>query len=165
MNLFSISPRACFRFRVGAPHSFLSTELGCTKAVRSLRMYPQSFISSPSQDRPPHLLCQNDAQLLLMKLMILNVISSSMATRKKPHSVSNKSFLLASRKGVVPAPFRGVQFDWYDPATYENPFTADPHIKSVYPVSAPWADGILASMVPFIDLVMQKVLSFSARRA
>ncbi|KAF8918968.1 hypothetical protein CPB85DRAFT_1430122 [Mucidula mucida] len=44
---------------------------------------------------------------------------------------ANKSFLLASRKRVIPEPSNST-------------------------VSPPWADGILESMVPFIDLAMQK---------
>ncbi|KAK0187499.1 hypothetical protein F5146DRAFT_1058985 [Armillaria mellea] len=50
---------------------------------------------------------------------------------------ANQPVLLTSRKGVVPQPFKGVKFDWFDPSTYENPFTADPTIDRVYLVAPP----------------------------
>ncbi|KAK0187517.1 hypothetical protein F5146DRAFT_1059091 [Armillaria mellea] len=64
--------------------------------------------------------------------------------------------LLTSRKGVAPHPFKGVKFDWYDPSTYENPFTADPTIDRVYLVAPPGTLEVLPPMKAFIDLALEK---------
>jgi festuclavine dehydrogenase len=47
------------------------------------------------------------------------------------------SALVGSRQGQagVPAPHKGVQFDWLDKASWSNPFTADHNITGVYIVA------------------------------
>ncbi|KAF9037842.1 NAD(P)-binding protein [Hymenopellis radicata] len=69
---------------------------------------------------------------------------------------ANKTTILASRKGDAPAPFTAVKFDWHDPATFENPFTADPKIESIYLVSPAGSADPFGAMKPFIDLAVQK---------
>ncbi|KAJ3509042.1 hypothetical protein NLJ89_g5429 [Agrocybe chaxingu] len=63
--------------------------------------------------------------------------------------------LLASRKGVAPSPFKAITFDWTDPATFENPFKADPNIDKVYLV-APLILDVLPVVKPFIELAISK---------
>ncbi|KAK0431297.1 hypothetical protein EV421DRAFT_1854495 [Armillaria borealis] len=69
---------------------------------------------------------------------------------------ANQPVLLTSRKGVVPEPFKGVKFDWYDPSTFENAFTADPNIDRIYLVTPAGSLEALPPMKPFIDLAVQK---------
>ncbi|PBK69560.1 NAD(P)-binding protein [Armillaria solidipes] len=69
---------------------------------------------------------------------------------------ANQPVLLTSRKGVVPEPFKGVKFDWYDPLTFENAFTADPNIDRIYLVAPAGSLEALPPMKPFIDLAVQK---------
>ena len=69
---------------------------------------------------------------------------------------ANQRVLLTSRKGVVPEPFRGVKFDWHDPSTFENVFTADPNIERIYLVAPGATSEVFPLMKPFIDLAVQK---------
>ncbi|KAK0436739.1 hypothetical protein EV421DRAFT_2086463 [Armillaria borealis] len=69
---------------------------------------------------------------------------------------ANQPVLLTSRKGVVPEPFKGVKFDWYDPSTFENAFTADPNIDRIYLVAPAGSLEALPPMKPFINLAVQK---------
>ncbi|KAK0457557.1 uncharacterized protein EV420DRAFT_1549020 [Desarmillaria tabescens] len=69
---------------------------------------------------------------------------------------ANHRVLVTSRKGVAPAPFKGVKFDWYDPSTFEGVFATDPSIDRVYLVSPPGIVDVFSSMKPFIDLAVQK---------
>ncbi|KAK0244292.1 hypothetical protein EDD85DRAFT_945603 [Armillaria nabsnona] len=48
---------------------------------------------------------------------------------------ANCPVLFTSRKGVVPEPFKGLKFDWYDPSTFGNPFATDPNIDRIYIVA------------------------------
>ncbi len=48
---------------------------------------------------------------------------------------ANQPILLTYRNGVVPKPFKGVKFDWYDASTFEGVFTADPNIDRIYLVA------------------------------
>ncbi|KAK0221292.1 hypothetical protein IW262DRAFT_1372725 [Armillaria fumosa] len=68
---------------------------------------------------------------------------------------ANQPVLLTSRKGVVPHPFKGVRFDWFDPSTFENVFTADPNINRIYLVAPPTSE-VFPLMKPFVDLAVQK---------
>ncbi|KAK0464463.1 uncharacterized protein EV420DRAFT_1618316 [Desarmillaria tabescens] len=71
---------------------------------------------------------------------------------------ANYSVLLTSRKGVVPKPFKGIKFDWYDPSTFHNPFAADSNIDRIY-IVAPDGDRageVIRPMKPFIDLAVSK---------
>lgn len=73
---------------------------------------------------------------------------------------ANIPFLLASRKGDFPAPYKGVKFDWHDPTTFENPFVADPNIEKIY-IVVPFATGgdasnSLLAVQPFLDLAVKK---------
>ncbi len=68
----------------------------------------------------------------------------------------NQSVLLTSRKGVVPEPFKGVKFDWYDPSTFENALTAEPNIDRIYLVAPTATSEVFPPMKPFIDLAVQK---------
>lgn len=65
----------------------------------------------------------------------------------------NVPVLLTSRKGpsAVSQPFKGVAFDWLDPATFANPFEADHTIDRVYLVAAP-----SINMRPFVDFAIGK---------
>ncbi|KAK0475043.1 hypothetical protein EDD18DRAFT_1313306 [Armillaria luteobubalina] len=69
---------------------------------------------------------------------------------------ANQPVLLTSRKGVVPEPFKGVKFDWLDPSTFENVFTADPNIDRIYLVSPAGSIDPLPPMKPFLDLAVKK---------
>ncbi|KAK0202264.1 hypothetical protein DFS33DRAFT_1066066 [Desarmillaria ectypa] len=69
---------------------------------------------------------------------------------------AHEPVLLTSRKGVVPAPFKAVKFDWYDPSTFENVFTIDPNINRIYLVAPEGSADMLAPMKPFIDLSVKK---------
>ncbi len=71
---------------------------------------------------------------------------------------ANYPVLLTSREGVVPEPFKGVTFDWYDPSTFGNPFAADPNIDRIYIVAPDGgrAGEVIEPMKPFIDLAITK---------
>ena len=68
---------------------------------------------------------------------------------------ANWPALVASRSGNVPEPLKGVKFDWFDPATYENPFKADPQIDRVYLV-LPVTLEPLKYLKPFVELALSK---------
>ncbi|KAF8157093.1 hypothetical protein B0H34DRAFT_712102 [Crassisporium funariophilum] len=68
---------------------------------------------------------------------------------------ANHPVLIASRKGAAPAPFKAVTFDWFNPATFENPFQVDANIDRVYLVGPPVVDA-LTHVKPFIDLAISK---------
>lgn len=68
---------------------------------------------------------------------------------------ANEPTLLTSRSGTVPAPFKGVRFDWLDSTTYENPFNVDNQIDRVYLVGPDVID-VLSPMKAFIDLAILK---------
>lgn len=73
---------------------------------------------------------------------------------------ANYSALIASRSGQAPEPFNAVKFDWFDAATFENPFNlnldiAEP-VDHVYIIAPPGRiDGVKA-MKNFIDLAVSK---------
>ncbi|PBK81091.1 hypothetical protein ARMGADRAFT_1171559 [Armillaria gallica] len=69
---------------------------------------------------------------------------------------ANQSVPLTSRKNIVPEPFKGVKFVWYDPSTFENVFAADPNIDRVYLVAPEATSEVFPLMKPFIDLAVQK---------
>ncbi len=69
---------------------------------------------------------------------------------------ANQPVLLTSHKGVVPESFKDVKFDWYDPSTFENVFTADPNIGRVYLVAPRATSKVFPPMKAFIDLAVQK---------
>jgi len=66
-----------------------------------------------------------------------------------------KPFLIASRTGKAPEPFKAVSFDWMDATTFENPFKADPDIDRIYLI-IPLVLEPLPIMKPFIDLATSK---------
>jgi len=68
---------------------------------------------------------------------------------------ANKPFLVASRTGKAPEPFKAVAFDWMDSTTFENPFKASPDIDRVYLI-IPMVLEPLPIMKPFIDLAISK---------
>ncbi|KAF8157094.1 hypothetical protein B0H34DRAFT_712106, partial [Crassisporium funariophilum] len=68
---------------------------------------------------------------------------------------ANHPVLIASRKGAAPAPFKAVTFDWFNPATFENPFKADANIDRVYLIGPPVGDA-LTHVKPFIDHAVSK---------
>ncbi|KAF9559097.1 NAD(P)-binding protein [Agrocybe pediades] len=68
---------------------------------------------------------------------------------------ANRPFLVASRSGQAPEPFKGVAFNWNDPTTFENPFKADQNIDGVYLIM-PRGMDILPLVGPFIDLAISK---------
>ncbi|KAJ7866697.1 hypothetical protein B0H13DRAFT_1897967 [Mycena leptocephala] len=63
--------------------------------------------------------------------------------------------ILANRSGKVPAPFRGVRFDWADETTYCIPFEAASDIDKIYLV-APQTLDVFPPMKMFIDLAVEK---------
>ncbi|PBK68087.1 NAD(P)-binding protein [Armillaria solidipes] len=68
----------------------------------------------------------------------------------------NQPVLLTYRNGIVPKPFKGVKFDWYDASTFEGVFTADPNIDRIYLVAPAATSEVFPPMKPFIDLAVQK---------
>jgi len=68
---------------------------------------------------------------------------------------ANYPFVVATRTGKAPEPFKVVTFDWFDASTFENPFKADQNIDKVYLIMPPTFD-ILPSVAPFIDLAIEK---------
>ncbi|KAF8171018.1 hypothetical protein K438DRAFT_1909238 [Mycena galopus ATCC 62051] len=68
---------------------------------------------------------------------------------------ANIPLILATRSGSVPAPFRGVQFDWLDASTYQIPFDADKSIDRIYLVPPPILD-MFPPMKAFIDFAIIK---------
>ncbi|KAF8189350.1 hypothetical protein BJ912DRAFT_1059180 [Pholiota molesta] len=69
---------------------------------------------------------------------------------------ANLPFIIATRSGKAPAPYKAVTFDWNDPTTFENPFKADPNIDRVYIVGPAHAYDHLTPVRPFIDLAKAK---------
>ncbi|KAF9567430.1 NAD(P)-binding protein [Agrocybe pediades] len=65
-------------------------------------------------------------------------------------------FLVASRSGKAPEPYKAVTFDWFDPSTFENPFKADSSIDKVYLVLPVAHYDTLPVVAPFIDLAISK---------
>ncbi|KAF7340581.1 hypothetical protein MSAN_02129600 [Mycena sanguinolenta] len=68
---------------------------------------------------------------------------------------ANIPVLLATRSGSVPAPFRGVRFDWLDPSTYRLPFETDSTIDRIYLIAPPVLD-MFPPMKAFIDVAIEK---------
>ncbi|KAJ7140512.1 hypothetical protein C8R43DRAFT_1071741 [Mycena crocata] len=68
---------------------------------------------------------------------------------------ANIPVILTTRSGNVPAPFKGVRFDWLDASTYENPFAAATDIDRVYLIPPPVAD-MFPPMKVFIDFAIHK---------
>lgn len=68
---------------------------------------------------------------------------------------ANIPVILATRSGSVPAPFRGIRFDWLDASTYQIPFEADSSIDRIYLVAPPVLDMFLP-MKAFIDFAITK---------
>ncbi|KAF9554812.1 NAD(P)-binding protein [Agrocybe pediades] len=68
---------------------------------------------------------------------------------------ANRPFIVASRSGQAPEPFKSVVFNWHDAGTFENPFKADPSIDRVYLVIPPGMD-MMSFAGPFIDLAIVK---------
>ncbi|PPR06221.1 hypothetical protein CVT24_000612 [Panaeolus cyanescens] len=70
------------------------------------------------------------------------------------------SALLTSRSGVVPAPYKGVSLDWFNPATYNNPFNPEispdgTPIDRIY-IVGPMVLDPLPFVKPFIELAISK---------
>ncbi|KAF8198647.1 hypothetical protein BJ912DRAFT_1030189 [Pholiota molesta] len=65
-------------------------------------------------------------------------------------------FIIATRSGKAPAPYKAVTFDWNDPTTFENPFKADPNIDRVYIVGPVGTVDPFTPVRPFIDLARSK---------
>lgn len=68
---------------------------------------------------------------------------------------ANIPVLLANRSGNVPAPFKGVRFDWFDASTYQLPFGVDNNIDKIYLI-APQVLDPFPHMKAFIDFAIQK---------
>ncbi|KAJ6617186.1 hypothetical protein B0H10DRAFT_2218827 [Mycena sp. CBHHK59/15] len=68
---------------------------------------------------------------------------------------ANQRVLLATRSGKVLAPFKGVQFDWFDASTYKNPFEADSGIDRIYLIP-PAVFDMFPPMKAFIDFAITK---------
>ncbi|CAA7268340.1 unnamed protein product [Cyclocybe aegerita] len=65
-------------------------------------------------------------------------------------------FLVASRSGTAPEPFKGVKFDWTDSSTFENPFKADPKIDRIYLIAPAGYLDSLPIVQPSIKLALSK---------
>jgi len=70
---------------------------------------------------------------------------------------ANRPFVVASRSGMAPEPFKAVTFDWFNPSTFENPFklTDIPNIDRIYLVLPQVFDSV-QYVSPFIDLAISK---------
>ncbi|KAJ7242691.1 hypothetical protein C8J57DRAFT_1726263 [Mycena rebaudengoi] len=68
---------------------------------------------------------------------------------------ANIPVLLANRSGNVPAPFKGVRFDWFDASTYQLPLGVDNNIDKIYLI-APQVLDPFPHMKAFIDFAIQK---------
>lgn len=63
--------------------------------------------------------------------------------------------LLASRSGTAPDALQGVQFDWEDERTYNNPFVKNPNITTIFLVAPPIMN-MAVPMQKFIDFALGK---------
>ncbi|KAJ7098296.1 hypothetical protein C8R44DRAFT_834910 [Mycena epipterygia] len=68
---------------------------------------------------------------------------------------ANQPVVLATRSGNVPAPFKGVRFDWLDAFTYSIPFELDSSIDRVYLIAPPVLD-MFPPIKAFIDFAIEK---------
>ncbi|KAF4616722.1 hypothetical protein D9613_008440 [Agrocybe pediades] len=68
---------------------------------------------------------------------------------------AGKPFLIASRTGKAPEPFKAVKFDWFDATTFEDPFKLSADVDRVYLI-IPLVLDPLPVMKPFIDLAVSK---------
>lgn len=68
---------------------------------------------------------------------------------------SNNSVLLASRSASAPAPFKACHFDWFNPSTYNNPFTQAADISAIYLIP-PFTFDIFPPMKAFTELALTK---------
>jgi len=64
---------------------------------------------------------------------------------------ANIPVLLASRSGTGPAPFQSCHFDWFNPSTYNNPFTKVAGITAVYLIP-PFTLNVFTPMKSFTEL-------------
>ncbi|KAJ7197686.1 hypothetical protein C8J57DRAFT_1637159 [Mycena rebaudengoi] len=90
-----------------------------------------------------------------MTILITGATGKSAAPLARLLLQANKSVVLATRSGQVPAPFRGAAFDWLDASTYNNPFEVDPEIDRAYLI-APLTLDPLPPMKAFIDFAIEK---------
>ena len=103
---------------------------------------------------------------LLVALQMTGTILLTGGTGKTAIPLANKLqshnilVLLASRKAQFAGPvgFKTVRFDWFDEATYANPFDKDKNIDTVYIIIPPAIPGFdtIALVKKFIDLAMQR---------
>jgi festuclavine dehydrogenase len=85
--------------------------------------------------------------------------TGKISSRITPLLASNgDTVLVASRSGKCPSlpNTTGVKFDWFDPATYTNPFSHS-QIDTIFLVAPPIMD-CFPPMKAFIDLALQKGL-------
>jgi festuclavine dehydrogenase len=69
---------------------------------------------------------------------------------------NGKPFLVASSKGTSSNPsYKAVEFNWFNPVTFENPFKAVSDLENLYLVAPPVLDAFPIAK-PFIDLAVQK---------
>ncbi|KAH9477750.1 Agroclavine dehydrogenase [Psilocybe cubensis] len=68
---------------------------------------------------------------------------------------SGYSFLITSRKGTAPAPYKAIKFDWFKPETFEAPFQSDSNIDKVFLIDPPAFD-IFPRVKPFIDIALSR---------
>ncbi|KAJ7322925.1 hypothetical protein DFH08DRAFT_888277, partial [Mycena albidolilacea] len=72
---------------------------------------------------------------------------------------ANQPVVLANRSGNVPAPFKGVRFDWLDPSTHKIPFetySGAERITAIYLVAPPVNMDMFSPMKGFIDFAVDK---------
>ncbi|KDQ27409.1 hypothetical protein PLEOSDRAFT_1089325, partial [Pleurotus ostreatus PC15] len=81
---------------------------------------------------------------------------SRLARQLHEHGLT--AYITSRSPGTVPAPHKGVKFDWSDTSTFENPFKAaadaNDHIDGVYLVSPNFPD-MAAVAASFIDLAVK----------
>ncbi|KAF9036872.1 hypothetical protein BJ165DRAFT_615128 [Panaeolus papilionaceus] len=92
-------------------------------------------------------------------LIIGGTGNTGLSLAKLLHNAGH-SILLTSRSGIVPSPYAGVSFDWFNPATYENPFKNEnapdgTPIERIYIIGPPVVDPMPFAK-PLIDLAIAK---------
>ena len=90
-----------------------------------------------------------------MTILITGGSGNTSSVLAKRLQAANLPILVASRAGKAPEPFKAVVFNWLDPATFENPFTADSSIDRVYIVVAMFGPET-AHVNTFIDFARSK---------
>ncbi|KAJ6544382.1 hypothetical protein B0H19DRAFT_957082 [Mycena capillaripes] len=90
-----------------------------------------------------------------MTVLLIGATGKSGTPLTQRFREANIPVILTTQSGNVPAPFKGVRFDWLDASTYEIPFAADASIDRIYLIAPPVFD-MFPPMKAFIDFAIQK---------